>query len=98
MITFSAFLDHVDRNDVERVIIRGTEIRGVTRATAPGGVCEFATVAPSNYPPMIDRLRAKNVTMQFEVYRETPFLTALITWAPVLFLFGLWRYFATRSQ
>src|SRR5437588_7044382 len=36
--------------------------------------------------------------MEFEPARDAPFITALITWAPVLFLIGLWIFFMRQMQ
>jgi cell division protease FtsH len=97
-IAFSEFLDKVNKGEVEKVLIRGDEIRGETAVTAPGGKKEFHLNAPDNYPAMLDQLRAKNVAMEFEPQRDAPFITALITWAPVLFLIGLWIFFMRQMQ
>ena len=97
-IAFSAFLDRVNRGEVSKVLIRGTEIRGETTATAQGGRREFHLNAPGNYPAMYDQLRQKNVAMEFDEVKEAPFITALITWAPVLFLIGLWIFFMRQMQ
>jgi len=97
-IPFSAFLDRVNSGVVEKVTIRGDDIRGETKSTAPGGKKEFHTTAPTNYPAMYDLLKQKEVTMEFEPPQNTGFITALITWAPVLFLIGLWIFFMRQMQ
>ncbi|HSP36049.1 MAG TPA: ATP-dependent zinc metalloprotease FtsH [Thermoanaerobaculia bacterium] len=97
-IAFSEFLTAVNSGQVEHVLIRGDEIRGETKATAPGGKLEFHTNAPTNYPAMYALLRSKDVKMEFDPKTEAPFITALITWAPVLFLVGLWIFFMRQMQ
>ncbi|MBV8517091.1 MAG: ATP-dependent zinc metalloprotease FtsH [Acidobacteria bacterium] len=97
-IPFSTFLDRVDQGYVEKVSIRGDEIRGETKQTAPGGKREFHATGPLNWPDMYKLLKEKNVTMEFETSRDTPFITALITWAPFLFLIGLWIFFMRQMQ
>ncbi|HKS22420.1 MAG TPA: ATP-dependent zinc metalloprotease FtsH [Thermoanaerobaculia bacterium] len=97
-IPFSTFIDRVNQGTVERVTIRGDEVRGETRQNAPGGKHEFRTAVPQNYPAMIDLLKAKNVTIEIEPQHDAPFITALITWAPVLFLIGLWIFFMRQMQ
>src|SRR5262249_36984652 len=49
-------------------------------------------------PAMYDLLKQKEVTMEFEPPQNTGFITALITWAPVLFLIGLWIFFMRQMQ
>src|SRR5207253_10067935 len=90
--------DRVNAGFVDKVVIRGDDIRGETKSTAPGGRHEFHTTAPTNYPDMYNQLRAKGVQMEFEPPRDAPFITALITWAPVLFLIGLWIFFMRQMQ
>jgi cell division protease FtsH len=98
VIAFSTFLDRVNQGYVEKVVVRGDDIRGETKATAPGGRHEFHTTGPTNYPPLIDLLNKQKVQTEFEPPRDAPFITALITWAPVLFLIGLWIFFMRQMQ
>jgi len=95
---FSQFLDRVNQGAVESVTIRGDDIRGETKSTFPGGKKEFHTTALTTYPAMVDLLRAKGVKIEVEHAADTPFITALITWAPVLFLIGLWIFFMRQMQ
>ena len=97
-IVFSSFLQRVSDGTVEKVTIRGDEIRGEMKTTAPGGKREFNTTAPPNYPAIYDLLREKGVQMEVEPQRDAPFITALITWAPFLFLIGLWIFFMRQMQ
>ncbi len=98
LIPFSTFLDKVNTGQVEKVTIRGDEIHGETKATAPGGKREFHLNSPSTYPDMYNQLRQQKVIMEFEPKGDTPFITALIGWAPVLFLIGLWIFFMRQMQ
>jgi cell division protease FtsH len=98
LIPFSRFLDNVNQNYVEKVTIRDDEVRGESKPTAPGGRKEFRTNVPKNYPDMYNQLRAHQVIIEMEPTREAPILTALITWAPVLFLIGLWIFFMRQMQ
>ncbi|HKB80242.1 MAG TPA: ATP-dependent zinc metalloprotease FtsH [Thermoanaerobaculia bacterium] len=97
-IPFSAFIDRVNQGYVDKVTIRGEIIHGETKSTAPGGKREFQTNGPTNYPAIYDLLRTKSVTMEFEPPRDAGLITALITWAPVLFLIGLWIFFMRQMQ
>ena len=97
-IPFSTFIDRVNQGVVEKVKIRGEEVSGETRQNAPGGKHEFRTAVPTNYPAMIDLLKTKGVTIEIEPQHDAPFITALITWAPVLFLIGLWIFFMRQMQ
>src|SRR5215213_6564164 len=97
-IAFSAFLDKVNQGQIEKVKIRGDDVTGEMKAPVPGGKKEFHLTAPTNYPNMIDLLREKKVVIEVEPKGDAPFITALITWAPVLFLIGLWIFFMRQMQ
>src|SRR5205814_9477783 len=83
---------------VEQVSPRGVDGSRETKQSAPGGKHEFRTAAYPNYPAMIALLRSKGVTIEIEPQHAAPFITALITWAPVLFLIGLWIFFIRQMQ
>ena len=98
-IPFSTFMDRVENGHVEKVTIRGPEIRGEMKATAPGGKKEFHATGPTTMPDEVFKtLNEKGITLEFEPERDAPFVTALITWAPFLFLIGLWIFFMRQMQ
>ncbi len=101
-ITFTDFLTAVEEGRVDRVTLRGDEIRGSFKATdESGGGDEFRCFAP-DYPGLIDKLRDTGVTIQAEPARENPLLAIFLTWGPVLLIVGLWiffmRHFRSRGQ
>ena len=98
-IPFSTFRDRVAQGQIEKVSVRGDEIRGTTKTTAPNGSKEFHTIGPSPLPEAVQKLlEDQKVTVEYEPQRDAPFITALITWAPFLFLIGLWIFFMRQMQ
>jgi cell division protease FtsH len=98
-IAWSMFLDRVNQGHVEKVVIRGDEIRGEFKSTTPGGKQQFDATGPAAWPDeLFKRLEDKGVVVEFEPQRDAPFITALITWAPFLFLIGLWIFFMRQMQ
>ncbi|HVT45484.1 MAG TPA: ATP-dependent zinc metalloprotease FtsH [Thermoanaerobaculia bacterium] len=97
-VSFSAFMERVQANQVEKVVIRGNEIKGTTRPSAPEGKKDFRLLAPPNYDDLVNVLMQNNVMIEAEEPRDNSFLTALMTWAPVLFLIGLWIFFMRQMQ
>ncbi|HVR43437.1 MAG TPA: ATP-dependent zinc metalloprotease FtsH [Thermoanaerobaculia bacterium] len=95
-VMFSQFLDDVDSGRVSQVTIRGSEIRGEMGSGSARK--EFVTRMPSNYDGLVEALRGKDIAIRVEEPRDNSLLTALITWAPVLFLFGLWIFFMRQMQ
>ncbi|HSN68302.1 MAG TPA: ATP-dependent zinc metalloprotease FtsH, partial [Thermoanaerobaculia bacterium] len=93
---FSKFLDELAADNVASVTIRGNEIRGVRKTSS--GEKEFTTRMLSNYDGLVPALQEKDIEFDVEEPRDNSLLTALITWAPVLFLFGLWIFFMRQMQ
>jgi cell division protease FtsH len=99
LIVYSTFLDRVNQGQVEKVVVHADEIRGETKPSAPGGKKEFHTIGPGTWPDeLYKRLEDKGVMLEYEPQRDAPFITALITWAPFLFLIGLWIFFMRQMQ
>ena len=96
-IRFSDFLKRVDQGQVTQVLIRGNEIRGELNAAGTGRK-EFRTVMPPNYDGLVPLLEKKVPNFSAEEPRDNSFVTALVTWAPVLFLIGLWIFFMRQMQ
>ncbi|MEO8217222.1 MAG: ATP-dependent zinc metalloprotease FtsH [Acidobacteriota bacterium] len=97
-IPFSDFLNDVSGGRIESVIIRGSEIRGELRTVGAGENKEFHTLAPPSYEGLVPALQAAHVGFKVEEQRDNSFFTALVTWAPVLFLIGLWLFFMRQMQ
>jgi len=97
-IQFSEFLDRVEKSQVSAVVIQGSEIQGELRTTGGGARREFKTLMPPNYDDLVPTLRGKQVAIEAKEPRDNSFFTALITWAPILFLIGLWIFFMRQMQ
>ncbi|HYR43468.1 MAG TPA: ATP-dependent zinc metalloprotease FtsH [Terriglobia bacterium] len=91
---FSRFLEEIDRNNVKDVTIADSDIRG---HLGSGGET-FKTVMPMDYPELINMLRDKHVQITGEKPSQSPWLAALVSWAPFLFLIGFWIFFMRQMQ
>jgi len=90
---FSRFLEEIDRNNVKEVTIADSDIRG---HLASGE--SFKTVMPMDYPELINMLRDKHIQITGEKPSQSPWLAALVSWAPFLFLIGFWIFFMRQMQ
>src|SRR5256885_3683581 len=100
-VLFSTFVERVNTGGVDNIKIKGSDVTGEWKATPPGGQKKsFQTVAPPTYwtPQIVEQLHTKGVQMKFEDPHEPALLTALVTWAPILFLIGLWIFFMRQMQ
>jgi cell division protease FtsH len=100
-IAFSELLDRVADGKVSRVLIKGEEI--FVRST---GAVEESPTAPRydlhtynpGYDDLIKDLRAQDVEIKVEKPSDGRMLTALLSWAPLLILVGLWFVFFRQMQ
>jgi len=99
-IPFSDFLDRVGNGEVSHVLIKGEQIfirtTGVTEG-APAPRYDLFTYDPG-YADMVKELRDKHVVIEVEKPSDGRVLTALLGWAPLLILVGLWFVFFRQMQ
>jgi cell division protease FtsH len=96
-VGFSDFMEKVSKGEIDRVIIRGQEIRAFTKGTPEGREPNVRTYAPA-YDGLVSDLRKANVKITAEEPREGSFLVVLLQWAPILFLIGLWIFIMRQMQ
>jgi cell division protease FtsH len=91
---FTKFLEEVERDNVKDVIIADSDVTGHLKSNNE----QFKTAIPVDYPDLINLLRDKRVQMKFEKPSQSPWLAALVSWAPFLFLIGFWIFFMRQMQ
>lgn len=89
---FSYILNEIEKGSVENVEITGSEVKGKFRDGSA-----FKTTMP-NYPEFFKTLIAKGVTFKVKEPTQSPWLTALISWAPFVLLIGFWIFFMRQMQ
>jgi len=92
--TFTRFLQEVERDNVKDVTIADSDITGHLKATNE----QFKTVMPMEWPDLMNLLREKQVQITGEKPSQSPWLAALVSWAPFLFLIGFWIFFMRQMQ
>ncbi len=92
-LSFSEFLHVLDKGEVKDVTIQGNDIKGTLANGKP-----FSTYAPED-PRLVERLTEKNVVITAKPRDESPwYLSALISWIPMLLLIGVWILFMRQMQ
>ncbi len=93
-IDFSRHLEDVRGGRVARVTINtpGNTVEGLFTDNS-----EFTTVAP-DYEAYYDTLLENNVNVKLVAVDQSPYLAALISWAPMLILIGVWIFFMRQMQ
>ena len=90
---FTLFLTEVERGSVKSVTIADSEVTGELTTGE-----RFKTYIPMDYPELLTLLRDRNVTVIGEPASQSPWITALVGWAPFLFLIGFWIFFMRQMQ
>ncbi len=90
---FTRFLNEVERGSVKSVTIADSEITGELTTGET-----FKTYLPMEYPDLLTLLRDKNIEVVGEPATQSPWISALVGWAPFLFLIGFWIFFMRQMQ
>jgi len=94
-IDFSRHLEDVRSGRVASVTVT-TPANSVEGLTSDGQA--FRTVAPTDYGSYYDTLLENDVVVTIENADQSPYLTALISWAPMLILIAVWIFFMRQMQ
>jgi cell division protease FtsH len=98
-MTFTAFLQHVDKGEVQSVTITGNEITGVLTTSQGGdGPPKFRTYAPTQFDGLANRLNDRNVIINAKPETTSPWATLLYSWAPILLMIGFWLFIMRQMQ
>ena len=96
---WSEFLDRVRANEVDEVTKRGSRVSGKLRpgsSSTPEGE-EFFTFVP-DWDELMPLLDQHNVKIKIELEKDSPLLTILYAWGPILLIVGLWIFFMRQMQ
>jgi cell division protease FtsH len=100
-IPFSEFLDRVAAGEVQQVLIKREQIHiqtGMAREEdGPQPRYDHFTYNPG-YDDLVNDLREHDVVIKVEKPTDGRMLTALLSWAPLLILVGLWFVFFRQMQ
>src|SRR6202142_2903824 len=96
-VSFTEFMEMVKKGDLDRVTIRGQEIRGYKKGSPEGREPGVRTYAPV-YNDLTSDLMKANVKITAEEPGQGSFLVILLQWAPILFLIGLWIFIMRQMQ
>jgi len=96
-ISFSQFLDQVGRGYVQKVTIRGEEIKGNYAPAAGKRESVFKTYS-ADYPKLVEELRGKGVEIEVNPAKESSFVSALVMYGPLILLVAIWFVIMRQMQ
>ena len=91
-ISFSDFMNRVERDEISEVTIDGEKISGATRTNA-----RFHTIQPHE-AGVVEALRESGVAIEVVPQESDGLLSTLSFWLPMLVIFGIWIFFLNRMQ
>ncbi|MFH0958552.1 MAG: ATP-dependent zinc metalloprotease FtsH [Pseudomonadota bacterium] len=93
-ISYSQFRQDMDQGAIKSVVLQGNRIKG----TFLDGSGAFRTLAPTD-PDLIPSLMKNKVDIQVQPDDDNPwYLTALISWLPMIFLIAIFAFFMRQMQ
>ena len=93
-ITYSKFLEHVEKKDVRTLTLQGDKATGEFANRQP-----FTTIVPGNDTSLWPLLKQNNVDAKVLPQEETPwFLSMLNFLLPVLLMVGIWIFFMRQMS
>ena len=97
-ITYSEFLDAVEKGTVSEAVLQGNRISGTFRDAGVAGA-GFSTFAPED-PNLVSKLREKGVKFKARPAEDEMQSIAgmLLSWFPMLLLIGVWIFFMRQMQ
>ena len=93
-LTFTSFVNEVNRDNVRDVQIAGTDVTG----TLKKDTAKFKTTIPANYPDLYKTLTEKNVNVVIKDNSGSSWMTWLANGLPMILLLGLWIFFMRQMQ
>ncbi|HNY50542.1 MAG TPA: ATP-dependent zinc metalloprotease FtsH [Smithella sp.] len=91
-IIYSEMVAHLEKGEISEVTVQGDNISG---KLTNGNL--FKTYAPKD-DKLVAQLREKGVKITAKPDEESPWLTILISWAPMILLIGIWIFFMRQMQ
>ncbi len=96
-ISFSRFLSQVSQGHIQKVTIRGEEIRGTYAPSAGKRDAVFKTYAPS-YPKLVEDLESKGVEIEVTPIKDSSLVSALVMYGPLILLVAIWFVIMRQMQ
>ncbi len=93
-LTFSDFMDAVNKDSVRDVTISGTDVTGTKKDNS-----KFKSTIPANYPDLYKVLQDKNVKTTIKDNSSSGWMTWVANGVlPIVLLIGLWIFFLRQMQ
>ncbi|MEN8222831.1 MAG: ATP-dependent zinc metalloprotease FtsH [Acidobacteriota bacterium] len=89
-IDFSDFMNRVEKKEIISAFIRSNEVSGKMDSPDGGGILDYETVMPIEYPEFVEKLRVNGVKIKVEKVNKGEWISYLLSFAPFLILIAFW--------
>ncbi|MEN8154280.1 MAG: ATP-dependent zinc metalloprotease FtsH [Acidobacteriota bacterium] len=86
---FSEFMNRVEKKEIISAFVKANEVSGKFESTE-GGIMEYETAKPVEYPDFVKILRENNVKLKVEKINKNEWLSYIFSFAPFLILIAFW--------
>ena len=93
-VSFTEFIDLVEKDRVKSVTITGNEVRGLFRDENSS----LRTLIPSNYPDIYTTLRDKKVNVEIKDVSSANWVSIVINAIPFVLLLAFWIFMMRQMQ
>jgi cell division protease FtsH len=99
-LSLTEFVEEIDQGRIKDVTIRGSQVTGEFKGVQPGldGDKFYTEIMEPYAAVLVPKLLAAKVNVKSEEPKDSPLLTLLFTWAPVLVLVAFWIFFMRQMQ
>ncbi len=89
-IDFSDFMNRVEKKEIISAFIKSNEVSGKLDSPDGGGILDYETVMPLEYPAFVEKLRSNGVKIKVEKVNKGEWISYLLSFAPFLILIAFW--------
>ncbi len=93
-ISYTQFMDEVEKNNVKNVVITGTE----AHADFVNENATLRTLLPANYQDVVKSLDTKKINVEFKDSNGTPWVSFLVQASPFILLVAFWIFMMRQMQ
>jgi cell division protease FtsH len=93
-VTFTQFMDMVEKDRVKSVTIAGSEVHGILQ----DGKSSLRTLVPANYPELYKVLQERKVDVEIKDSGSGNWVSIIINAIPFILLLGFWIFMMRQMQ
>ncbi len=93
-VTFTEFMDMVEKDRVKSVSIAGNEVKGALR----DDTSSLRTIIPVNYPDIYKTLRDRKVDVEIKDVSSGNWVSILLNAIPFILIIGFWIFMMRQMQ